>query len=107
MPGAASKPEDGSQETLPLLDQLAGPGCKSSVPDRKRKTSGVVSVFADAAANMKAERDKLKEKLKETGEKLKETSEKLKASPLPKRPLSPLPSMATPPHATFRLAQRF
>lgn len=44
--------------------------------------AGVVSVFTGAAKNMKAEGEKLKDKLKESEEKLKELGENLKELPL-------------------------
>lgn len=62
----------------PKLDQLAGPATLGT----KRLSAGVVSVFAGAAKNMKAEGDKLKDKLKESEEKLKELGENLKELPL-------------------------
>ena len=62
----------------PKLDQLTGPATLGT----KRLSAGVVSAFDGAAKNMKAEGDKLKDKLKESEEKLKELGKNLKELPL-------------------------
>jgi len=69
----------------PKLDQLTGPATLGT----KRLSAGVVSAFDGAAKNMKAEGDKLKDKLKESEEKLKELGKNLKESRPGGRPSGP------------------
>ena len=68
------------------LDQPRTPLGSATLGTPKKLGAGVVSVISGAAKNMKAEGDKIKEKLKESEERLKELGENLKESRPGSRP---------------------
>ena len=73
--------QDGAKQDGAKLDQPRTP-----LGTPKKLGAGVVSVISGAAKNMKAEGDKIKEKLKESEERLKELGENLKESRPGSRP---------------------
>ena len=78
--------QDGAKQDGAKLDQPRTPLGSATLGTPKKLGAGVVSVISGAAKNMKAEGDKIKEKLKESEERLKELGENLKESRPGSRP---------------------
>lgn len=78
--------QDSAKQDGAKLDQPCTPLGSAALGKPKRLGAGVVSVISGAAKNMKAEGDKIKERLKESEEKLKELGENLKESRPGSRP---------------------
>lgn len=72
--------KDSAKQDGAKLDQPCTPLGPATLGTPKKLGAGVASVISGAAKNMKAEGDKIKEKLKESEEKLKELGENLKES---------------------------
>ena len=81
-----SAKQDSAKQDGAKLDQPCTPLGSAALGTPKRLGAGVVSVISGAAKNMKAEGDKIKERLKESEEKLKELGENLKESRPGSRP---------------------